>query len=171
MDNGTLISLTSAIVAVAAAGISIWQATAARRQAAAAHGELDPTFHVVKASNLGMPPWRFDFVANNFNRRAIELLEVGIQIPNCVVYREHEQSREVIRSIIQGARQDGDIALFDFTRSVGFTLPGVAPNSADPGNPLCLWPKRERAGAPDRHDRDLNAVDLCRRRQEAYQEI
>lgn len=151
MDTATWISLGSAIISVAAAGFSFSQANAARRQAAAAHGELDPTFHITKTSNVGMPPWRFELVVNNFNRRAIDLLEVGISVPDCLVYEDEERRKDTIRSIVQSATQKSGMTLFDYTRSVGFTLSGVAPNSAEPARQkiaFAFGPKVETSFVP-----------------------
>jgi len=130
MDAANWISLAAAIISVLAAVFSFSQANAARRQAAAAHGELDPTFQITKTSNVG-PPWRFDFVANNFNRRAIELRTIEISLPRHNIYLSKEGLRDTIKSIINSVKQP-ELKTFDFTRSVGFTLAGVAPNSAEP---------------------------------------
>jgi hypothetical protein len=131
MDITAIIGLASAATSVSAASISIWQAQSAKRQAAAAHGEIDPTFHLMRSRSDGMAPWRFILVMNNFNRRAIDLLEVRIEIAGFTVYRDDINNKETIRSIASSVSQGRGPVRFDFRRS-GYVLAGVSPNSAKP---------------------------------------
>ena len=90
MDSGRAqawIAGVAAVVAIVAAVLSARQAreagkqaVQAKRQADAAHGDVDPTFHLEQRRHAGRND-RCVVVCRNFNRHALTIHEVRIQHP------------------------------------------------------------------------------------------
>lgn len=136
MDSGwaqAAVATFAAAISVVAAIISGSQAKSAKRQADAAHGEVDPTFHIERHRSEGRAPWGFTLKSSNFNRKALTLCSIRITTSDEVILYENRPSqRETLRSIVRAGTNVGSSTSIDLTRSGNSTLPGVAPNSSNP---------------------------------------
>jgi hypothetical protein len=106
------------------------QAVQAKRQADAAHGEVEPTFHI-QFSRRGQLDWiDLRFVAQNYNRHAMRLNSVSLE------------ASEDLRLFV-GISDELGPAIVEFSAgimrpsprtsiSVGVTLPGVMPGAPEP---------------------------------------
>ena len=113
----------SAVISVVAAIYAGRQARAAKRQADAARGELEPTFHY----ELHGDPWSFRLQIRNHNRRPIRIKRVRVRVPNDLIVWESHDSRP-IRDIIKAARRLECGAAFD----LNLVIDGVASYAALP---------------------------------------
>src|SRR5262245_29141676 len=71
--TAVVIASIAAFISVAAAIYSSRQAAAAKRQADAAHGDVEPTFHAELHKDRTRPPWGFRLTINNYNRRPLRV--------------------------------------------------------------------------------------------------
>ena len=97
MDSGqwqTVIASVAAFIAMGAAGLSAWQAgeaekqaAQAKRQADAAHGDVEPTFHI-EPIQIVREEWAVYFVARNFNRHAVLVDTITFTFPDAFLLLE-----------------------------------------------------------------------------------
>jgi hypothetical protein len=129
IDLSTAISFASAVIAVIAAIYAARQARAAKRQADAAHGEVQPTFHYDVHEDNGRPPWGFRLKIRNYNRRPLRVKEVRVRIPDdLTVWDPDDSGPDSIRKILEAAaRPRGEAS---FKRDI--VLEGVSPNAGSP---------------------------------------
>jgi hypothetical protein len=122
-------SSVAALISIAAAIYSARQAAAAKRQADAAHGDVEPTFHLEPHEDNGRPPWGFRIIANNYNRRPLRIVRVRVtDVPTDLLVWEHDHAdADRMRNIIDAVMRTGE-ATFD----VGVVLGGIAPNASQP---------------------------------------
>jgi len=126
-DWSTVVAAISAIISVAAAVFASVQAKAAKRQAAAAHGEVQPTFHCELHEDNGRPPWGFRLKVRNFNRRPLRLKRVRVNIPPDLIVWADDDKPDTIREILRAATRRGG-APFE----IDTILEGVSPNVSSP---------------------------------------
>src|SRR4051794_11023605 len=104
MDSGwtqTWVAIGAAVISVIAAGVSVWQARSAKRQADAAHGEVEPTFHAEIFPDDGRPPWGFCIMARNFNRRPLQILAARVKgSKGLIFYDRYAESRDRLGSML-----------------------------------------------------------------------
>ena len=128
-DLSTDISIASAVIAVIAAIYAGRQARAAKRQADAAHGDVQPTFHYEVHEDNGRLPWGFRLKVRNYNRRPLRIKGVRVRIPNgLTVWDADDSSPDTIRKILEAAARPGGEATFK--RDI--ILEGVSPNASSP---------------------------------------
>jgi hypothetical protein len=125
------VSLGSAVVAVVAAVYAANQARAAKRQADAAHGDVQPTFHTELHEDNGRPPWGFRLKVRNFNRRPLKIKRARIRIPDgLLIWESDDTDPDTIRAILEAAARSQGEASFEIEQ----ILDGVSPNAGAPTN-------------------------------------
>ena len=117
----------SAVISVLAAIYASRQARAAKRQADAARGDVEPTFHYELHQDCGRPPWSFRLKIRNHNRRPIRIKRVRVRVPSDLIVWDSNDSRP-IREIIEAARRPESGAAFD----LNLVMDGVSPYAALP---------------------------------------
>lgn len=139
------VSSIAAIISVCAAFYAGIQASAAKRQADAAHGDIEPTFHCEIHEDDGRAPWGFRLIICNFNRHSLRLRAIDVAVPaSLIVWRNDEYEPDRIRNTIEAVVRRG-AASFEVNK----VLSGVSPNAAQPTTfevdfTLGLEPRRPR---------------------------
>lgn len=137
MDSGwaqALVGAAAAAIALFAAAFSWWQANSAKqqaseakRQADAAHGNVEPTFHVRYDEISASTPWTIALVVNNFARHALRMTKLEVLVPDGLISFApaggENATAAIVRSVSAGT---GEVLLNDDAVAL---LAGVAPNS------------------------------------------